>query len=111
MRCVKITEYKLYIPKFFNEKFLGIIQKPTNRKILYSKILEFFNGFTIFENNKGFYKENLTDKKIYKDDIEIIQILANKKDRSKIENISRFVKIEFKQKSVIYTIDNSLREV
>ena len=94
--------YRLFIPKFFNNKLLGIFKIPTNRKQLYKQLLKQFLGFTIIENNKGFYQEH---NKIFIDNIEIIEILTTKNLNKQIFRIAKQIKTDFKQNSVLLTIN------
>jgi len=98
---IKMSEFKIYVPKFHNLKVLGLFKRATNRKKLYSKVLNSFKGFTILNGNLGFWKNDKNE--VFKDDIEIIQIFTHYRNENKIKSICEYIKGEFSQESVLYT--------
>jgi hypothetical protein len=80
----------------------------TNKKPIYDKLLNRFHGFTVLNNNKGLWQN---DGIVYKDNIDIIQIFANRKSETVIKSISKDIKRLFKQQSVMYTTNNKVRFV
>jgi len=98
-------EYKIFVPKTFNEKRFNLFEIKTNRKKVYQLVLSKFDGLTIHDNNFGLWVD--TDKKVYTDKIEILSIFSDKKKDKDIKEICLKIKNWFKQKSVLYVKDNN----
>jgi len=98
-----MSEFKIFVPKTFNEKRFNLFEIKTNRNKVYNLVLKNFEGFTIQNNNIGFWRD---DKKTYKDKIEILSIFSDSKKENKIRGICLKVKEWFSQSSVLYVKDN-----